>query len=370
MTKRSLVDQLNHAVDALLAGKQHGIPPANKELIELARIAAELRDLPREEFKTELKDKILRRISMMTQNADLETKPRTIPEGWEGATPYICIKNAAKAIEFYKKAFGAKETMRLLEPSGRVGHAEIKIGNAFIMIADEYPEYGITSAETMGGSPISIHLYVENVDDFVSKAVEAGATLERPVRDEFYGDRTGRLRDPFGYSWNIATHIEDVTAEEMQNRFDTFLKEMPQTEPEQPAAKPVNFIPEGYHTITPYLMVRGADQLIDFVKQAFGAVELYRTTGTAGGLHAEVQIGTSRIMIGGNADLKEEATAAIYVYVPDVDAVYERALRAGAKMVQEPKDQPYGDRNAWVKDPFGNTWFIATHVKDMPTEGS
>src|ERR1700676_5302087 len=125
-------------------------------------------------------------------------------------------------------------------------------------------------------------------------------------------------------------------------------------------------IPDGYHTVTPYLMVKEASQLIDFVKQAFGAVETFRTTGSAGGIHAEVRIGDSMIMIGGGGAWQgEPMPAAIYLYVNDTDAVYKQALQAGATSITEPEDQPYGDRSADVYDSFGNIWYIATHTKDV-----
>jgi len=129
----------------------------------------------------------------------------------------------------------------------------------------------------------------------------------------------------------------------------------------------VKAVPDGYHTITPYLMVQEAAQLIDFVKQAFAATETFRTTGSAGGIHAEVRIGDSMVMIGGGGAWKgEPMPAAIYLYMDDVDAVYQRALQAGATSLTEPADQSYGDRVAGVKDPFGNVWYIATHQKDVP----
>ena len=129
----------------------------------------------------------------------------------------------------------------------------------------------------------------------------------------------------------------------------------------------VNSVPEGFHTVTPYLMVQEADQLIDFVKQAFGATELMQTTGSAGGIHAEVRIGDSVVMIGGGGAWSGEAIpAAIYLYMDDVDAVYKRALQAGATSITEPEDQPYGDRMAGIRDAFGDVWYIATHKGDAP----
>jgi PhnB protein len=146
---------------------------------------------------------------------------KAIPDGYEGATPYLSIKGAADAIEFYKQAFGATEVMRMAEQSGRIGHAEIRIGKALVMLADEFPEMGFVSPKTLGGTPVGISLYVEDVDATVERAVAAGATLKRPVQNQFYGDRTAGLEDPFGHSWHVATHVEDVSPEEMHERFAT-----------------------------------------------------------------------------------------------------------------------------------------------------
>jgi PhnB protein len=143
---------------------------------------------------------------------------QAIPAGHHTVTPYLTIKNAAKALEFYKKAFGATETYTLMLPDGRLGHAEIRLGDSMIMLSDEFPEYGGKAPETLGGSPISIHLYVEDVDAFFKKALAAGAIERQPVMDQFYGDRSGQLEDPFGHLWWVATHTEDVAPEEVQKR--------------------------------------------------------------------------------------------------------------------------------------------------------
>ena len=149
-----------------------------------------------------------------------EVKP--IPDGCEGAAPYLCVNDASAAIEFYKKAFGAMEVYRLTEPSGKIGHAEIRIGRAVIMLADEYLEYGHRSPQLLGGTPVKIHIYVEDADTVVSKAYDAGAKILQPVKDEFYGDRGGKLEDPFGHVWLIATHKEDVATDEIRKRFAAF----------------------------------------------------------------------------------------------------------------------------------------------------
>ena len=148
----------------------------------------------------------------------MTNKVKPIPEGYHTATPYLIVKDAARAIEFYKKAFGATELMRIPGPGGKIGHAEIKIGDSPIMLADEVPGMGFRSPESLGGSPISILLYVEDVDVVFSEALAAGAKVQRPVADQFYGDRTGGVTDPFGHVWYIATHKEDVSPEEMKKR--------------------------------------------------------------------------------------------------------------------------------------------------------
>lgn len=137
-----------------------------------------------------------------------------IPEGYAGVTPYLICKNAEAAIDFYKRAFGAEELFRIGEP-GKVGHAEMKIGSAIFMLADEFPDMGALSPRSIGGSSVNFYIYVEDVDEFTKKAVAEGLEELRPVEDMFYGDRSGQYRDPSGHVWAIATHIEDVSREEM-----------------------------------------------------------------------------------------------------------------------------------------------------------
>ncbi len=144
-----------------------------------------------------------------------------IPDGYHTATPYLIINGAADAIEFYKQAFDAAEVMRLPGPGGKLGHAEIQIGDSRIMLADEVPEMGFQGPKALGGSPVSICLYVEDVDSLFQQAVDAGGKQLRPVQDQFYGDRSGTLEDPFGHVWTIATHKEDLTQEEVEKRMQS-----------------------------------------------------------------------------------------------------------------------------------------------------
>ena len=146
------------------------------------------------------------------------SKVKPIPEGYHSVTPYLCCRDAASAIEFYKSAFGATEVMRMGAPDGKVGHAEIRIGDSRVMLADEFPEMGFLSPQSVGGSPVMLHLYVEDVDATVPKAVAAGAKITRPVEDQFYGDRGGQLEDPFGHKWYVSTRKEDLSPEEVKKR--------------------------------------------------------------------------------------------------------------------------------------------------------
>jgi PhnB protein len=148
------------------------------------------------------------------------SKVSHIPQGYNSVTPYLIVKGAAQAIEYYKKVFGATETVRMNGPDGKVGHAELKIGDSHIMLADENPTMGQghTSAATIGASPVSLYVYIPEVDRVVERAVAAGGKLLKPVQDQFYGDRSGFIQDPFGHLWGIATHVEDVSPEEMKER--------------------------------------------------------------------------------------------------------------------------------------------------------
>jgi PhnB protein len=148
----------------------------------------------------------------------MTTTVKPIPEGYHSVTPYLTIKNAADALEFYKRAFGATEVMRMADPGGRIGHAEIRIGDSPIMLSDEFPEMDALGPEPAGGSPVTIHLYVDDVDSFVQRASGAGAQILRPVENQFYGDRGGKLRDPFGHVWWVASHVEDVPPDELRKR--------------------------------------------------------------------------------------------------------------------------------------------------------
>ena len=141
-----------------------------------------------------------------------------IPEGYPRVIPYLIIDGASDAIDFYRSVLGATERMRMAGPDGRVGHAELQIGDSVVMLADEHPDIGAVGPKTVGGSPVSLHVYVEDVDGVFAKAIESGAEQLQPVTDQFYGDRSGGFKDPFGHHWHVATHVEDVPPDEMEKR--------------------------------------------------------------------------------------------------------------------------------------------------------
>ncbi len=363
MPKPNLSEQLDRAIQALLTPgpalrRRDGAAP-KATIGKLAGVASQLRGLPRTEFKAALRAQLEGRPLMAS-------KAVAAPEAKQTATAYLIVNDAAGAIEFYKQAFGATEIMRLRGPGERIGHAEIRIGNSTIMLADEFPDFGAVSAQTMGGSPIRIHLQVDDVDALAARAVAAGAKVVRPVQDQFYGERSGQFSDPFGYTWMISTQTEQLTAEEIERRFASMQKPASarSAEAEEPKwTLPVPYIRKGFRTLTPYLLVPGAANLINFYKQAFGAEELFRVARPGSDLimHAEVRIAGSMIELAdATAEFKPRASSNI-LYVPDVDAVFLRAVEAGATSLAAPADRPWGDRDGAVKDPGGNTWYITTH---------
>jgi PhnB protein len=151
---------------------------------------------------------------------------KPIPDGYHSVTPYLIVRDAARAIEFYKRAFGATELLRIDAPGGKIGHAEVKIGNSPVMLADENPDWGAKSADMFGGSPVQLMIYVEDCDSVFHRAIASGAKETRPLKDQFYGDRSGTVTDPFGLQWTISTHTEDVSPEEMHRRSQELMQQM------------------------------------------------------------------------------------------------------------------------------------------------
>jgi len=364
MLKRSLhpesdgqkkIEQLNQALDAMLARNDGRVKKAGAEIEPLVRIAAELRNLPSANFKARLKAE-LGGEKRMSAIAEPVTGVRV------SASPRIPFKDPAKAIEFYQRALGAKEKFRF-QVGNDIPHAELTIGSSTINIAGEWPEGGRFSAETLGHSPIAMSVQVPDVDTFVEHAVAEGMKLVREPKDQFYGSRDATLEDPFGYTWAVYTVKEEMSLEEMHRRMKLIHgSEGGRVSEERKGVDPV---PRGFRMVTPYLVAADGPALIDFVKEAFGAEEIMRAETPMGGVHGEVRIGDSMMMVGGGipgknfpGQLKQNA---LHVYVKDVDSVTKKAVESGATLIDEPRDQEYGERSSAVKDKGGNMWYIATH---------
>ncbi len=363
MPKRSLgsgngdpkkIEQLNKALDGMLANTNSKIGNIEAAVEPLVRIAAELRNLPNANFKARLK-------SELQGKKHMSSVAGPVAAIRVAAYPRIAFRDPAKAIDFYKEALGAKETFRF-QVGDEIPHAELMIGESPIGITGEWPEGGRFSAETLGNSPISISIRVPDVDRFTKSAVEHGMTLVAPPTTQFYGNRDARLSDPFGYSWNVYSVVEEMPVEEMHRRMRGMTKG---PEGGQMPAKPgVNAVRPGFRMVTPYLVAADAPALLDFVKQAFSAEEMSRTETPNGGLHGEVRLGDSIMMVGGGIPGKKFPGSlqrtALHVYVQDADAVTAQAVAAGATLIDGVRDQEYGERSSTVKDAAGNFWYIAT----------
>jgi PhnB protein len=328
MAKQSLSEKLDKVVAALLGGSQappppdgasRGFDPAWGPVVELI---SGLQNLPRPDFRTHLKVDLERRAAMATP---AKQSPR---EGFHSITPYLIIQGAGSWIEFVRQAFGAQEHLRVQRPGAgsAIMHAEVRIGDSVIELAD--------ANEQFPPMPSAIWLRVNDVDAVYHRALEAGATPMHTPTDQEYGSRDCSVKDLSGNHWYIHT------------------------------PKPGNTVFEGLRTVTPYLHpLRGA-VLIEFLKKAFGAEEVYRAESPDGVIHhAQVRIGDSIIGMGDAHGVYQPMPSTLHLYVSDADQTYEEALRAGASSIQPPADQPYGERNAGVQDPFGNRWFIATPLR-------
>lgn len=322
MRKQSGGKQLDALIDAVLAGKRPPLPGAGAELAALVAIAADLRDMPRREFQSNLRRDLQRRTTM----ASAAVKP--IPEGYRTLTPYLTVEHAPQLLEFLQQAFGA-EVLYQGAGSAEGLHSELKIGDSRLMM-------GGGGAFKGPYFPTSIHLKVDNVDETYARAVKLGAVSTYPPADFDYGERGAGVRDVGGNNWYIAAPLGKT-----------------------------HFI-EGMGSITVYLSPHGAAGLIDFVKAAFGAEQVARFDAPDGTVaHAKVRIGNSIVELSDAHGQFGPMPTMFYMYVSDADATYEHAIRAGGKSVEAPAEQPYGDRRAAVEDPFGNRWYMATRVKDI-----
>jgi PhnB protein len=360
-TGQKAIEQLNLAVESMLARNDGKFSKVGAGIEPLARIAAELRSLPRQSFKERLKSQLLQGRTSMPVAEPVVTSRSTQTYGM----PQLTVKNAAEAIAFYEKALGAVETFRF-EAGGSIPHAEIRIGETLFGISDEWVEGGRLSAETWGHSPVTFRIHVPDVDAFAARAVAAGMRVKMPLTNQFYGYREGNFVDPFGYTWSLVTVQEEMSVEEMHRRMQglTSGPEGGQMPAAGESRMGINPIPPGYSTVTAYLVAQDANGVVDFVKKTFGGEETFRAVGSAGGYHVEVRVDDSMLMIGGGgagvAWKGEPVLGAFHVYVRDCDAAYQRALQAGGKSLTEPADQEYGERTASVIDAAGNHWYIAT----------
>ncbi len=356
MPEQNYGEQLDQLIEAILADPRAPLPDADAELAAVARIASELRGLPRQEFKAQLKSEFEGR-KRMASVAKSVLEPHAI------ASPRLTFKDAGKAIDFYTRALGARETFRF-EAGGSIAHAAIAVGESTIMLAGEWPEGGRFSAETLGNSPVWLSLRVDDVDAFAERAIAAGMAVKRPIQDQFYGHRDVLLADPFGYTWNVFSVKEEMSIDEMHRRMQglTTGPEGGKLGEERPRG--VSPIARGFRTLQPYMVAADGEALLAFAKQAFDAQETFRAIGPAGGLHANVRIGDTMLMMGGGIAGRPFSgrpyPVSLHVYVKDTDAAYKKALEAGAVSLAAPEDHDYGERGASVKDSAGNFWYIAT----------
>lgn len=306
-------------------------------------------------------------------------KAAPIPVGWFSLTPQLAVPDVAAAVDYYTKAFAAEQVVALPGPDGALFHAEVKIGDSIVMI-DLANDQGLPSPAKLGGTPVTLMLYVADVDATFGNAIAAGGEAEFEVDEVFWGDRFGQLTDPFGHRWAVATHIEDLTDAQIQERSKLLGKRKRKGQPawKQVAGTPANSPqPPDYHSLTMSLVLHDAASAIDYYKTAFGAAERSRILGPGGKLsHAELKIGDSLLVLadefpeqgGKSAKTLGGSPVMIHHYVPDVNAVFARALAAGGNAVLEVKDVFWGDRYGAVIDPVMIPWGLATHIEDLTQE--
>ncbi len=319
MAKRTPVDQLEQALQAMLARADSAPASRDPELEALLRVAADLRDLPREGFREKLKTDLERKASMTTATTQY------VPKGFHSLAPYLVVKGAGKLLDFCRQAFDAEVKIRVPLPDGTLQHAELRIGDSMVEMGDAGGKWAPLEA--------ALHLYVPDADATYQRALEAGATSLYAPMDQPYGDREGGITDPCGNSWYIATH------------------------------RATGLAPQGFRSVTPGLQVRGSGALLDFLKQAFDTEEtLCERTPDGNVRHAMLRIGDSVVELGEAHRAFGPKQCGIHLYVPDADAVYARALAAGGKSIYPMTDQPYGERSGGVQDAWGNQWYIATYT--------
>ena len=304
MAEQNLIERLDQALDAILAGRAADAA-SDPDIALLLAVATDLRDLPSPAFRARLKEELMPTQTMHT------------------IIPYLIVDGAAELIDFLREAFGAEEQARVPLPDGTLMHAEVMVGDSAIEMGD--------SGGQWTPRPAALHLYVKDADATYARALAAGGTSMYAPVDQAYGDREAGVKDKWGNHWYIFTPHAGV-------------------------------VREGLRTVTPYLHPVGADRLIDFLTRAFGASPAGEPDRAPDGriLHAAMRIGDSVIEMGEAHGEWQPMALGIHLYVPDADATYKAAVAAGGKSVTPPVDKPYGERSGTVEDPFGNLWFIAT----------
>ena len=320
MPERSPIEQLNSAIDALLQGKAQA--KSGREVAQLVKVAALLPDLPRREYRAQLKSELTKEKQMPASARISRKQPAKKPAGHPTVVPYIAVVQAREVIEFVQKAFGAKGRIMGTGSQGGI-HSEYRIGDATLMIG------GGEEWKNPDPRPAALHVYVDDCDAAYARAIKAGGTSISEPADRPYGDREGDVRDPGGNIWWIG---------QIRNR--------PR--------------PEGLRDVTMSFIAKGAPKFIQFLKNAFQAEEVM--VHAEGGVvrHAQIRIGDTCVELGEAHGPWMPMKTTIFLTVPDCEAVYERALKAGAKSVSPPAQTPYGLFVATVNDDFSNTWYITS----------
>jgi len=317
-------EQLDQALAVLLANPD-ARPVVTADVESLLDVARELRVLPRDEFKSRLRGQLLRSVSMSDEGTATAKSVTYIREGFHTITPYIAVHDVMGLIEFVKQAFDAEGAVYGIGSQGGY-HSEYKIGDSFVMI-------GGGGAWKGKQKLTALHLYVDDVDASYARALAAGAkAINEPI--EAHGERVAGVQDLAGNEWYLAKRLSGSHTD------------------------------EGLRSVNVYLHPVGAAKMIDFLKLSFGAEEIisHRETPDGPVLHAKIRIGDSVLEMGEAHGPYQALPSMLFLYVDDVDAWHQRAVAGGATVIDEPKDQPYGDRVSAVSDPFGNTWYLATHI--------
>jgi uncharacterized glyoxalase superfamily protein PhnB len=316
MDERELIEQLDRAVEAAVAGYGEAPATGDLRLAGLARLATMLHGLPHPHFRDGLKRELTEKSTMTATH---------IPKGFRSVTPYLVVRGVARLIEFLSEAFDGEEVARFPRPDGSIMHAAVRVGDSMIEMGEPTPEHA--------DSPAALHLYVPDADAAYRRALEAGGVMLYAPTDQPYGDREAGVRDPAGNQWYIATHQAGES-----------------------------YIMPGLGSVTVCLHPVGADKLVDFLKRAFDAEEQLCERSPEGTIvHATIRIGDAMVEMGeAHGEIARPMATHLHLFVADADAVYRRALEAGGISLREPGNEPYGQRVAAVRDPAGNSWYIAT----------